>query len=146
MVAEKKTYTVLNNSTYCEIRHDTELQALVLTYKRSGASEEFRAIHHELLLLMGKVRVNRLLVNTLKLGAVAPEDQRWLGHAMIPSLAKQTPALYLFAAVLVPENIFTKLAVEQVEGISEATGTCTNRHFSSYTEAKNWLRKQLPLS
>ncbi|AKD02054.1 hypothetical protein POKO110462_18860 [Pontibacter korlensis] len=143
MLTEKPNYKVLNNSDYCEFGYDADLQALVLTYKRSGSSKEFRNNHYELLKVMEKVRVSRMLVNTLDLGAVAPEDQRWLGENIIPKMVKFALDGYLYIAVLAPEKkIFTQLAVEMIEQLSEKTGMYTNKHFHSLSAAKTWLREQ----
>lgn len=143
MIAEKRHYTVLSSSNdYCEVGHDAELQALVLTYRRSGTSEEYRAVYHTLLEVIKRVAVSRLLINTVELGAIPPDDQRWLGQTMLPMLAMALPGQHLYMAVLVPDNIFTQLAVEHIEQLSEAYGTCTNKHFTSLVAAKMWLREQ----
>ncbi len=138
---------MLNSSDYYEIGLDTDLQALVLRYKRSGTSEEYRSLHVELLEAMERVHVNRMLVHTQHMGAVAPEDQRWLGQSMIPMLAMAALGNYLHVAVIVPDdNIFTQLAVENVEQLCNENRNCTNRNFSNIAAARQWLgEQQLPL-
>lgn len=143
MIAEKRFYTILSSSTdYCELAYDAELQALVLTYKRSCTKEEYRSTYHKLLETLKKVPVGRILVNMQHLGTVTPEDQRWLGQTMLPMLANATPNKHLFVAVFVPDNIFAQLAAEHIEELAEASGSCTNRHFATLAAAKMWLREQ----
>lgn len=142
MLVARDTNTILSETDYYSIKHDTALQAVILTYKRKGTSDEFRQLHYKLLESFDKVVASKILVETHAMGIVAPQDQRWVGQFIIPQIAQKTPYKFLYAAVVAPEGVFTRLAVETVEKISVETGTCLNKHFDSTTTARQWLSEQ----
>ncbi|MFD2514442.1 hypothetical protein ACFSRY_11235 [Pontibacter locisalis] len=145
MLVARETLTLLFETDYYSIQFDAALQAVLLTYKRKGSSDEFRELHYKLLEAFDKVAASKILVETQEMAIVAPEDQRWVGQFIIPQIAKKTENQFLYAAVVAPKGIFTKLAVDTVEEISMGTGTCINKSFDNTAEARMWLSEQKPV-
>lgn len=135
-------YSTLIEEDYFEIGLNDELQAIILTYKRQGSSVEFRNLHYKLVEVFEKQRKNKLLVDTRKMGVVAPDDQRWVGQKVVPQLAMHSEKKYLYSAVMSTKYVFTQLAVSNIEQISIDTGTCLNKHFDNMSAAINWLQVQ----
>ncbi|WP_026461841.1 STAS/SEC14 domain-containing protein [Adhaeribacter aquaticus] len=118
---------------------DKEINSVAVVYKRKTTSQEFRALHLELLKAFQISALNRLYVDIRKMEIAAPDDQKWLATTIIPQLAQYASSKFLHIAVVVNENIFTRLAVETVENISNDLGICIHRHFKTPTDAKEWL-------
>ncbi|WP_207435823.1 hypothetical protein [Sabulibacter ruber] len=133
---------VHTDDAYATTGYDELLDAVYLRYKRKGTSAEFRDANLRVVASMAKAPSHRLFVDVREMGIVAPEDQKWVANVIIPQLAQHAPENYVYIALVVPENIFTKLAVTTVEEISNGKGICLNRHFASQTEAKRWLAGQ----
>jgi hypothetical protein len=129
-------------SDYFQIGVDRKLEAITLQYKRKGLSEELRAAHHKLLEIFKQNPKDKILIDARYVGIVAPDDQKWVGMQIIPQLAALTTNNFLKLAVVTPNYIFTKLAVDTVERLSMETGVCLNRNFDSFANAEQWLIKQ----
>ncbi|WP_205502982.1 hypothetical protein [Rufibacter psychrotolerans] len=133
---------VHTDDPYATTGYDDLLEAVYLRYKRKGTSQEFRHANRRIVASMAASPTPRVFVDVREMGVVAPDDQKWVAHTIIPQLAQHAPGHYLYIALVVPENIFTKLAVETVEEISNGKGICLNRHFTSLAEARQWLGQQ----
>ncbi|ALI97995.1 hypothetical protein [Rufibacter tibetensis] len=133
---------VHTDNDYATTGYDEVLGAAYLTYKRQGTSQEFRDANHRIVASLAKKPTHRLFVDVRNMGVVSPEDQKWVGNTIVEQLAKNAPGKYLYIALLVPEKVFTKLAVTTIEEISNGKGICLNRHFFSVSEAKHWLAQQ----
>lgn len=143
MLFAKETYSVIFSDEYFEVGRDSELQALVLTYKRQGSSAEFRNLHYKLLESFEKTKRSKLLVDTREMGIVSPDDQRWVGQQMVPQFATHAQNQFLYIAVLHPaKKVFTQLAVNNIEQLSMETESCLNRHFDNPKDARQWLQEQ----
>ncbi|MFC6997844.1 hypothetical protein [Rufibacter roseus] len=127
---------------YAATGYDQVLEAVFLRYKRKGSSAEFRDANERIVASMRKTPTHRVHVDVREMGIVAPEDQKWVATSIIPQLAQNSPGQFVYIALVVPENVFTQLAVETVEDMSNQVGICLNRHFASEQEAKLWLAQQ----
>lgn len=135
-------YSTLIKEDYYEIGLDDRLQAVVLTYKRKGTSEEFRNLHFRLVEVFEKKRKSKLFVDTRKLGIVAPDDQRWVAQKVVPQMAMHAENQFLSIAVVTTKYVFTQMAVDNIEQLSIDTGTCLNKHFDNMAAATAWLQEQ----
>ncbi|GAB3535099.1 hypothetical protein GCM10027443_23370 [Pontibacter brevis] len=138
----KELYSTILTNDYFEIGQHDGLQAIILTYKRKGTSAEFRSLHYKLVEAFEKKRKGKLLVDARKLGIVAPEDQRWVGHHIVPQMARHNDRKFLSVAVVTTSYVFTQMAINNIEQLSVDTGSCINKHFHDMTEATNWLAEQ----
>ncbi len=138
-----KNSLIYYDCDYFQIGKEADLGAVTLKYKRKCTSEEFREVNLKLLEVFEQASSqDKILIDTRDMGIVAPEDQKWVGQYIVPRLASATPQNYLKVAVITPDNIFTKLAVDTVERISMETGVCLNRNFNTVVAAKLWLQEQ----
>lgn len=136
---------VHTDNDYATTGYDEVLESVYLMYKRQGNSQEFRDANNRLVSTIAKIPTHRLYVDVRGMGVTSPEDQKWVGHTIVPQLARNAPGSYLYIAIIVPEKIFTQLAVTSIEEISNGKGICLNRHFYSAAEAKQWLAQQTRL-
>jgi predicted anti-sigma-YlaC factor YlaD len=100
---------------------------------------DLKALFTHMALCMQQRKWSRMLINQRGMLPFSQEEQRWVAEQWLPEAVRT--AGYRFGAVVVSENVLTRLATAyittHVQGLP-----LTYRSFESDEEAKAWLLNQ----
>lgn len=124
---------------YASISYDEAIQAMILQWKVTATSSEYRNSLNHLLLGMEQYKTSRVVVDTRHLGVIHPDDQEW---SISDWTVRAMQSGYTHLAIILPDGIFTKIVCG---GYNEhgKSKTLLSRYFSSLDEAKNGLSPKL---
>lgn len=81
----------------------------------------------------------KILTDTTHMGAINPDDQQW---SITDWLDRALKAGYKRLAIILPDEIFTQLSVNDIISQVEGTNPVVIQYFKSIPEAKTWLKSQ----
>lgn len=122
------------------ISYDEELSLGIATWNGFLSSSEFREVVEICLNLMDEKKLLRWLGDNRKLRAIRQADQDWFVEYVIPRLAANT--LRRNAAV-VSEDLFNKMAVEQILKRADSLGDMVLKDFDDKEAAMAWLNEPI---
>lgn len=122
------------------ISYDPEQQLGMAVWNGFLSSEEFRESVEICLNLMNDQKLLRWLGDNRKLRAIRQTDQDWFVEHILPKLAAGT--LRRNASV-VSEDLFNRMAVEQIIKRAENLGDMSLRDFDSVEDAMAWLQEPI---
>jgi len=120
----------------CSIRLDESVQAIVVVWKQHATSSQLRFIHENILHLLEKHRVSKVLGDDTYLPTIHAEDREWIVGNWMP---RAIAAGLKFACSKEPNSYFGKISVTSVQSIAPS-GLLT-RSFHNLEEAKLWLQE-----
>ncbi|MHA6249615.1 hypothetical protein ACXYMU_16850 [Pontibacter sp. CAU 1760] len=120
------------------IELDSALQALRAKWLRPVQYEEMVAGGEKLYEMLLYTKAAHVIANGQHLSGLSSETKEWMAHQFYDLLS--TTSLRKIARVL-PENVFSKLALESVATRAEAAGVTKFmvRNFSNEKEAEDWI-------
>lgn len=121
---------------YASINYDEAIQAMILQWKVTATSSEYRNTLNNLLLGMEQYKTSRVVVDTRHLGVIHPDDQEW---SISDWTVRAMQSGYTHLAIILPDEIFTKLSVEDTMSMVKDK-TLVSRYFGSLGEAKEWVK------
>jgi hypothetical protein len=130
---------LLNNPTsnpICSVTLDDSVPCITVTWKQYATSTQLRFIHENLLQMLTRHRVSRILGDDTALPTIHAEDRVWITENWMP---RARAAGLVAAASKRPDAYFGQLAVENVQSVAP-TGV-TLRSFDKLEDAREWLRK-----
>lgn len=120
---------------FVNIEYNEDHTFIVLTWKTSPSSNDFRQGLHTLLLAMQHFRTGKVVVDATQLGILSPEDQDW----SVTSWAnKAVRAGYSHQATVIPKDLFMKMP--QHETLTRI-GILTFAVFDSPENAVCWMEQ-----
>jgi hypothetical protein len=123
------------NNPICSIIHEEANHCIVVVWKQYATQIQLRYIHENLLTLICKHRVYKILGDDTAVPAIPSEDRFWIIDEWFPRTMK---CGLRFAASKTPASYFGKLAVSQIQLGAPAGIEC--RSFEQLHEARNWLQ------
>lgn len=123
------------------VSYDEELQLGMAVWKGFVGSKEFRATALRMLDFVTEHGITRWLSDRRHMKAIRQQDQQWTVEEFIPKMLK-SPLQRM--ATVVSEDIFNKMAIEQMLKRSGGLGSITLRDFDNIADAMEWL--SLPLA
>jgi hypothetical protein len=118
----------------CSIIHDEANQCIIVVWKQYATQIQLRYIHENLLTLICKHRVHKILGDDTALPAIPSEDRFWIIDEWFPRAAE---CGLRFAASKTPASHFGKLSVSHIQSAAPAEIEC--RSFEQLHEAREWL-------
>jgi SpoIIAA-like len=115
---------------------DANVRALVSTVKGSVVSKEFRKTAMDGLELMVTQKATKILLNIGELGVMSLEDQQWLQKEWNP---KALEAGLRYQALVIPKDVFGKMAVQRVQNDLKRNQQITIQYFENEAKALEWL-------
>lgn len=123
---------------YLTIRWNTQIQSVVMEWKKFVKGDDFRAGLDKGLELVREKRAKRWLADLRQIGVVAQEDQDWSNQDWFPRAVR---AGLTHMAIVYPENIVARWSVERI--ITRVEGTDLVIHyFDNVEKARFWLISQ----
>jgi hypothetical protein len=119
----------------CSLKVDTTLPGVVVEWKGYATSTELREVHEQLLELIKKHRVSKVLGDDTSLVSIAADDRLWILENWMP---RAIGAGLRVAAAKKSANYFARVAVAEIE-------TAMGQHmqikmFDTLADAKAWLQ------
>jgi hypothetical protein len=119
----------------CSLKLDTTLPGVVVEWKGYATSTELREVHEQLLELIKKHRVSKVLGDDTSLVSIAAEDRLWILENWMP---RAIAAGLRVAAAKKSANYFARVAVAEIE---TAIGQRMQiKMFDTLADAKAWLQ------
>lgn len=122
------------------ITYNDELQLGAAVWNGFLSSQEFREAIEVCLRMMDEYRPLRWLGDNRKLRAIRQADQDWFVSYVVPELAASTIRRN---AVLVSEDLFNKMAVEQIIKRADNLGDMVVKEFDDKEDAMAWLAEPI---
>jgi hypothetical protein len=122
------------------LTYDDELQLGIAVWDGFLKSQEFRDAVEVCLRMMEEYKPLRWLGDNRKLRAIRAADQDWFVEYAIPRLAAGTIRRN---ASIVSEDLFNKMAVEQIIKRAENLGDMLLRDFENEHDARAWLSEPI---
>ena len=129
----------LFKTDYLTIQFVPEDNYLQMNWATAPSSSEFRKGMNELIEAMKVKNCGKVLTDTRKLGAISPEDQEWSSGDWAVAAAN---AGFQRLAILMPEDIFGMMSVEDVMSNVDTERVATHAFFKSELDAAAWLKNQ----
>src|SRR6201989_1341522 len=133
----RDTFQLLDNfwdNPICSIIHDETHHCIIVVWKQYATQIQLRYIHENLLTLICKHRVYKILGDDTALPAIPSEDRFWIIDEWFP---RAVECGLRFAASKRPDAHFGRLAVSHIQSAAPVGLQC--RCFERLEEAKEWL-------
>jgi hypothetical protein len=123
------------DNDFLNIEYNADHTFIVLKWKISPSSNDFRQGLHTLLLAMQHFKTGRVVVDTTLLGPLSPEDREW---SVTSWTNKAVRAGYSHQATIVTKDIF--LMMPRSETLT-SIGVLTFAVFDSLENAVAWMQQ-----
>jgi hypothetical protein len=130
--------TTFFETDYCVVELLPQLRTVFIDWKDFPGSANFRTGMDQIIEAMAQSGFTKVLSDTTRLGAIAPEDQEWSVVDWNPrALAKGFSAI----ALILPQDAFAQFSIDEVmQNASEAqAGRTLQGFFDSMAAAEAWL-------
>jgi hypothetical protein len=124
------------------ITYDEELQLGKAVWKGFLSSSEFREAIEICVQLMEEHKPLRWLGDNRKLRAIRKADQEWFAESIFPKLAASTLRRN---GAIVSEDLFNRMAVEQLVKRAKKLGDMVIKEFDNEDEAIAWIKEPITL-
>jgi hypothetical protein len=124
------------------ITYDEELQLGKAVWKGFLSSSEFREAIEICVQLMEEHKPLRWLGDNRKLRAIRKADQEWFAESIFPKLAASTLRRN---GAIVSEDLFNRMAVEQLVKRAKKLGDMVIKEFDNEDEAIAWIKEPIIL-
>lgn len=126
------------DETYLQVIYEGDVPCVHMSWKTFSTSEEMRAGLEKGLELVREKNASKWLADVRQMGIISEEDQKWSNEDWFP---RALAAGIKYMAVIVSEDIFNKMSVEEI--MNNVPGTdLTSHYFNSIEDAREWLSKQ----
>lgn len=119
----------------CSITLDDSIPGIVIVWKRYATSTQLRFIHEQIIRLLEKHGVGKILGDDTAIATIHAEDQEWIIKDWMP---RAIAAGLKAAASKIPNSYFGKLSIESIQ--SEVPQGLILRTFDNNADARTWLR------
>jgi len=126
-------------SKYAVLVYDTQNKWIYLCYLGFVPRTEHRLINQELLELVTAKKATKMLGDLTRMGAIAPDDQKWMIEFWAEQTAKVAP---LSIALILPKQAIASMSLKSFDKLAtpDPISPSNTRHFSSDAEASAWLK------
>lgn len=123
------------DNDFVNIEYNTNYTFIVLKWKVSPGSDDFRQGLHTLLLAMQHFGTGRVVVDATKLGALSQEDREWSATSWAN---KAVRAGYSHQATVVSKEVFSRMHRNEMR---RSIGILTFAVFDSLKNAVSWMEQ-----
>jgi len=125
------------------ITYDDELLLGTAVWNGFLSNEGFREATQACMQLIEEKKLLRWLGDNRKLRAIRQADQDWFVENIVPRMVASTLRLH---ATLVSEDLFNKMAVEQIVKRAGNLGDMVVKEFEDYAQAIAWLKEPIRIT
>ena len=118
----------------CSINHDEANHCIIVVWKQYATQIQLRYIHENLLTVICKHRVYKILGDDTALPAIPSEDRFWIIDEWFP---RAVECGLRFAASKRPASHFGNISVSHIQSAAPAGIEC--RSFEQLHQAREWL-------
>ncbi len=129
----------MNINRLCTLGYENDCKSVFLSWNTTPASDEFRFVMDQLIDGMADRNTGKILTDTTNMGAISAEDEQW---SVTDWLERALRVGYRSLAILLPNEIFTQLKVNEVVAQTEGADPVTVQYFSDLSDARKWLKAQ----
>ncbi|MEM9829845.1 MAG: hypothetical protein AAF944_04365 [Bacteroidota bacterium] len=123
---------------YVTIEIDSELQALVQTWRGFAKGDDYRQAWEESLKIAEEHQLNYWLIDQTKLKGVNYEDWQWVNEEWKPRFEQKITES--FTAIVLANNIFDEIAGRIVSRKTDKTSQkMSTGYFAEKSQAQEWL-------
>jgi hypothetical protein len=126
----------LFKTDYLKIEQREPNDYLLMHWTTPPSSHEFRTGMNQLIEAIKNTKCGKVLTDTRNLGAISPEDQAWSAGDWAQEAIKTG---YRKLAILMPEDIFGMMSVEDVMNSVQEENIVKFSYFKDELEASAWL-------
>lgn len=119
---------------------DKELHLGIGEWKGFASSNEIRETALKSLEIVNKYNLTRWLADRRNMKAIRQQDQQWTVEEFIPKLL-ESPLRRM--ATIVSEDLFNRMAIENMIQRSGGLGNIVLREFNNTDEALKWLEQPI---
>lgn len=123
------------DNDFVSIEYNADYTFIVLKWKVSPSSDDFRQGLHTLLLAMQHYGTGRVVVDATRLGSLSPEDREWSATSWAN---KAVRAGYSHQATVVSKATFSKMKRSEM---FRTIGILTFAVFDSVKKASTWMEQ-----
>jgi len=121
---------------YVTVDYDKADHIIVLKWKVSPTSAEFREGLNSLVTAMDHFKTGKIIGDTTHLGVIHPDDQQWSATEWIQSMFN---VRHFQIAFIVPSDIFTQMSLDGA--LSQVVGDHPIAYFENMEGAIGWIKK-----
>jgi hypothetical protein len=126
---------IVHQNENVKITFDQDKKRLIQEWKGFASSQVFREAIDKTCDFVKKNNVKTIISDTLQQNVVKPDDADYAA-SVIPTMARNGMKAMAF---IVPENVFTKLALDKFSHSVKGENT---KYFKTRAEAEKWLDTQ----
>lgn len=123
---------------YFVIKYDYENDILLPRWGMPPTPEEFKRSMKEVIVALKHFKTSKVIWDTTHLGALFFDVQEWIATEW---LIEAIESGYTYAAFVVPQDVFTRMSVEEtVEmGTANTAGVRITQYFDNMKSALEWI-------
>ncbi len=129
---------VLNND-YVNVEYNDQTEVITLTWLDNPTSEEIRTGLNAGRDFVKENSLKKWIGDTKLLGAIGDEDLDWINNSWFPTLLE---AGIRKMAVIIPENVFGQMCVEDIMGTVDTSTGFVSRYFDNVEDATTWILEE----
>src|SRR5262249_11486312 len=129
----------LENNPICAVSVDASVPCVSVTWRRYATSTQLRFVHENVIHLLQKHGLTKILGNDTGLPTIHPDDQTWIVRDWMP---RAVAAGLRAVASKKPEQHFGRVSVDGI--MSAVAPHLPIRSFNDLEQARSWLNG-LPL-
>ncbi|UII29608.1 hypothetical protein LVD17_15005 [Fulvivirga ulvae] len=137
-MTDKASVSTYLKNDYFVIQYDHTNDVLIPGWGLAPTPDEFKNSMREVISALKHFRATKVVWDTTLLGALLYEVQEWIATDW---LREAIESGYTYAAFVVPEEVFTKMSVEEtVEmGTANTAGIRKTKYFDNMKNAMEWV-------
>jgi len=129
----------MNINKLCSLTYESDCKSVFLSWKTTPLSDEFRHVMDKLIEGMAENKTGKILTDTTNMGAIDPDDQQW---SVTDWLERALKVGYNRLALILPDEIFTQMSVNDIISQVEGTNPVSIQYFNNIPDARAWLKSQ----
>lgn len=137
-MSDKTSVTTYLENEYFILKYDHDNDILLPKWNLTTTPGEFKEAMLAVIAALKHFKTSRVVWDTRQLGAILYDVQQWVATDW---LREAIESGYAYAAFVVPEDIFTKMSVEDtVEmGTVNMAGVRKTKYFDNMPSALRWI-------
>lgn len=141
MMTDKASVSTYLENDYFVIQYDHENDVLISCWREEPTSEEFKQAMREVIVALKHFKTSKVIWDTTRHGCVLFDVQEWIATVW---LKQAIEVGYAHAAFVVPEDVFTKMSVEDTieMGTAITAGVRSTKYFDDMQSALGWVCSQ----
>ncbi|UII34065.1 hypothetical protein LVD17_09590 [Fulvivirga ulvae] len=122
---------------YARVSYNSTNNIIIYEWLVPPTEQEFKAGCEQMIEAIAHFKTGKVVVDTREQGALAPDLLEWMTTDW---LSRAVAAGYTHGAIILPTDIFTQLAVDEI--MDMVSKKVVSRNFDDMSEAIEWIKMQ----